>query len=181
MNRIWYAAVIGGVAAALTAGSGIALAQTTTPPAPVSLAQICAATSIAQVDSLIKSVGDRAKLIGPLTPLLDLTVPTVTAPTLNSSVQLAEIKQKLNCDKLETPTTTVPPTTVPPTTEVPADKDCEDFATRTDAQNELAKDPSDPFNLDTDGDGVACEEPTEGVKTPPRGGVETGLGPQVAA
>jgi excalibur calcium-binding domain-containing protein len=43
----------------------------------------------------------------------------------------------------------------PPTTT--ADLDCADFATQQEAQAELERDPSDPNNLDADGDGVACE------------------------
>lgn len=37
------------------------------------------------------------------------------------------------------------------------DLDCSDFATQEDAQAELDKDPSDPHDLDRDGDGIACE------------------------
>src|SRR5215208_950144 len=39
-----------------------------------------------------------------------------------------------------------------------ADLDCADFATQQEAQTELARDPTDPHNLDADDDGVACEE-----------------------
>lgn len=37
------------------------------------------------------------------------------------------------------------------------DFDCNNFSTQTQAQATLAADPSDPNNLDADGDGVACE------------------------
>lgn len=37
------------------------------------------------------------------------------------------------------------------------DLDCDDFATRADAQAELDSNPSDPNNLDADDDGEACE------------------------
>jgi len=37
------------------------------------------------------------------------------------------------------------------------DLDCANFATQREAQAELERDPSDPNNLDADGDGVACE------------------------
>jgi hypothetical protein len=37
------------------------------------------------------------------------------------------------------------------------DKDCTDFRSQAEAQAELERDPSDPNNLDADGDGVACE------------------------
>ena len=36
--------------------------------------------------------------------------------------------------------------------------DCADFATQGAAQRELAKDRTDPYNLDADDDGIACEE-----------------------
>jgi hypothetical protein len=38
------------------------------------------------------------------------------------------------------------------------DLDCADFATHGAAQRELARDPTDPNNLDADDDGLACEE-----------------------
>ena len=37
------------------------------------------------------------------------------------------------------------------------DLDCRDFATREEAQAEFDADPSDPFDLDRDNDGTACE------------------------
>lgn len=40
------------------------------------------------------------------------------------------------------------------------DLDCADFATQAQAQAELARDPSDPNNLDADDDGIPCEEDT---------------------
>ena len=36
------------------------------------------------------------------------------------------------------------------------DYDCSDFATRAQAQRQLL--PGEPYRLDSDGDGVACEE-----------------------
>jgi hypothetical protein len=47
-----------------------------------------------------------------------------------------------------------PPNEPPASTE---DLDCANFATQREAQAELERDPSDPNNLDADGDGVACE------------------------
>ena len=35
---------------------------------------------------------------------------------------------------------------------------CEDFLTQTAAQHTLEHDPSDPYGLDPDGDGIACED-----------------------
>lgn len=37
------------------------------------------------------------------------------------------------------------------------DYDCSDFAFQEDAQAVLDQDPSDPYNLDGDNDGIACE------------------------
>jgi len=45
--------------------------------------------------------------------------------------------------------------------------DCDDFETQGEAQAELEADPSDPNNLDFDGDGVACEELAGGAETVP--------------
>src|SRR5262245_44957249 len=67
------------------------------------------------------------------------------------------------------PDGTLPDVTVPETNEVPppeaeeepeeeVDLDCADFDFQEDAQEELLADPSDPNNLDGDGDGIACEE-----------------------
>lgn len=43
-----------------------------------------------------------------------------------------------------------------PTPEAPIDYDCVDFTTREEAQAVLDQDPTDPYNLDPSGDGVAC-------------------------
>jgi hypothetical protein len=37
------------------------------------------------------------------------------------------------------------------------DLDCTDFDVQEDAQEELERNPDDPYNLDNDGDGIACE------------------------
>jgi hypothetical protein len=80
------------------------------------------------------------------------------------------------------PTTTVPPvTTEPPATTtappVADDKDCKDYATQGDAQVALDSNKDDPYNLDSDNDGKACELyfGAPQVKAP-SGGVETGDG-----
>ena len=39
----------------------------------------------------------------------------------------------------------------------PRDVDCSDFSSQAQAQEELQRDPTDPFTLDPDGDGIACE------------------------
>ena len=47
--------------------------------------------------------------------------------------------------------------TNPVTAYAQQDLDCDDFATSAEAQAELNRDPTDPHNLDTDDDGIACE------------------------
>ena len=78
------------------------------------------------------------------------------------------------------------------------DRDCKDFATQAQAQAALESHPGDPWHLDADHDGIACEsrfgEPTRGpvpskptsttgssnnarqIRAVPRGGVATGDG-----
>lgn len=70
------------------------------------------------------------------------------------------------CDDLPSRGTTEQPTApgqyVPPTAPAPQvdqeDLDCADFVSRAEAQAVLDADPGDPYGLDADGDGVACEE-----------------------
>ncbi len=78
-----------------------------------------------------------------------------------------------------TPTSTTATTTSPtPTSVRPDDRDCPDFPTQAQAQAALAADRTDPDALDTDKDGIACEElfGTQGrqVAVVPNGGVATG-------
>jgi len=58
------------------------------------------------------------------------------------------------------------------------DRDCADFATQAEAQAALEESSGDPERLDSDDDGIACEQQfgTEGrqVAVSPRGGVATG-------
>lgn len=59
--------------------------------------------------------------------------------------------------------------------EKPNDRDCSDYATQPAAQARLDTDPTDPWNLDVDNDGIACEELRSSVVVP-RGSVDTGDG-----
>lgn len=80
------------------------------------------------------------------------------------------------CKPAPTPTPTPAPTTTPAP---PDDVDCDEVSDR-EAQAILDRDRSDPHDLDTDGDGVACEEqlvPKREVVVIPRGGIATGVGP----
>jgi hypothetical protein len=62
------------------------------------------------------------------------------------------------------------------------DLDCSDFAFQEDAQAEFNRDPSDPFRLDADNDGIACEHLPQrpsaaGAATPvSQRGVNAGVG-----
>lgn len=60
------------------------------------------------------------------------------------------------------------------------DLDCEDFATREQAQDVLDADRTDPNNLDSNGNGLACENlpapGTPNVAPAPAGGVAAGGG-----
>lgn len=73
-------------------------------------------------------------------------------------------------DALPTPTLG-PTSTVGPTSTPNADVDCSDFASQTEAQSVLNADPTDPFGLDADDDGIACEELLAPTATPAQGGV----------
>jgi hypothetical protein len=55
------------------------------------------------------------------------------------------------------------------------DRDCSDYATQAKAQARLDSNPADPYNLDVDGDGVACELLPSAVAIP-RGSAQTGDG-----
>ena len=68
----------------------------------------------------------------------------------------------------ESPQRPTPPRTPPPAPEPtpepeppvdlpPGDLDCADFASQAEAQATLEADPSDPYGLDGEGDGIPCE------------------------
>jgi Excalibur calcium-binding domain len=56
------------------------------------------------------------------------------------------------------------------------DLNCSHFATQEEAQAELDRDPSDPYNLDSDNDGIACEELSSGTGTTGRSTTDTTTG-----
>lgn len=105
--------------AGLLAASPLAFAQTTTPTPkpPPSVAQLCAASGTAAVDTLLAGVA-RSGLVGDLAPLLTLTVPTSDTAVLVTAVQLADVRKALNCDPPATATPT--PTATPTATVTPA-------------------------------------------------------------
>ena len=64
---------------------------------------------------------------------------------------------EINAPETTAPETTAPEATLPETTASPsADYSCADFRTQEEAQTYLT--PGDPYVLDPDGDGLACEE-----------------------
>ena len=77
---------------------------------------------------------------------------------------------------------TTGPTTLAARTQT--DLDCSDFVFQEDAQAEFNRDPSDPFRLDTDDDGIACEVLPHRTAVPvppapatiPQRGVNAGVG-----
>ncbi len=73
-----------------------------------------------------------------------------------------------NSEAPESPQRPTPPRTPPPAPEPtpepeppvdlpPGDLDCADFASQAEAQATLEADPSDPYGLDGEGDGIPCE------------------------
>ncbi|MGE3795973.1 MAG: excalibur calcium-binding domain-containing protein [Dehalococcoidia bacterium] len=75
----------------------------------------------------------------------------------------------------EPTTTTAAPTTTtsPPSNADLTGLDCDEFATRADAQEALDAGQGDPHRLDGDADGIACESGGQ-VQVHPEGGVDTG-------
>jgi hypothetical protein len=64
------------------------------------------------------------------------------------------------------PEETSAPPEASPESNASEDLDCSDFDSRVEAQATYNQDPSDPYGLDADGDGVACEWDSDGVSTP---------------
>lgn len=61
------------------------------------------------------------------------------------------------CMKWTNPTLWPAPESEPAVELPPGDLDCADFATQQEAQQTLDADPSDPYGLDGEGDGIPCE------------------------
>lgn len=152
--------LVQGAVAAVVAATVVSVvpAQTTTPTPtpPPSVAQLCAATGVAQVDGLLDAVAE-TQLVGALAPLLDVTVPDGAGVKLD--VDLDKFRDALNCDDpTKTPTPTPDPTTTTPPP--PGDvffPDC-DAVRAAGALPLLTGEPGYRPGLDSDGDGIACEE-----------------------
>lgn len=166
----------GAVAATVTlaALAGLPLAGAASAAEPAATPVTSVVTAPAQEDTEEPPVEDPADDATPA-DAPDATAPDATDP---DETDLEETTPE--------ETTTAPETTTPaagaPTAGRGSDLDCVDLS-RAQAQAVLAADPSDPHNLDRDGDGRACEGPdlvaaagTGQVVAVPGGGVEAGDG-----
>jgi hypothetical protein len=143
------------------------------------IAQVCAATSIGQVDTILNQVADSA-LLRSLDDIVGIDVPEdAQSVEIDSSVQLSDIKRTLNCAST-TPSTDPDPSDDPdPSTVTPAPfPNCK-------AVRRAGLDPISSSNarfqksLDLDGDGIGCElnGDDDQVKKIPNDPPETGEGP----
>lgn len=143
-------AVGAATAALLLTPAGIALAQDD-PAAPPSIVQLCAATDVQAVDTLLAGASE-TDLAGSLKPIASLVVPDEPdGLTLNAGVQLAEVRQALGCSDATT-------TTPPPAPDDPFYENCAaaieaGVAPINRANGEAGYRPA----LDSDSDGIACE------------------------
>jgi Tol biopolymer transport system component len=103
-----------------------------------------------QLEIEITSTIDQISIVGPNEDYIGDHAVSSSDPGFDTAGEYAVVTTTdIACDG------TSPPPDEPPTTT--ADLDCADFATQQEAQAELERDPSDPNNLDADGDGIACE------------------------
>ena len=113
---------------------------------------------------------------------------TTVATTIPQTTTTSTVPQTTTSSSVADQSTSTSSTTTVP------DLDCEDFTSRQAAQAELDKTfPRDPYNLDGDDDGLACEEnesttttttvaiTTTSVPTIPKTGGETATGLAIAA
>jgi hypothetical protein len=163
------------VGSLLTAGVFLAAPAMAATP----IAQICAATSIGQVDTILNQVADVA-LLKSLDDIVGVDVAEDgSSVEIDSSVQLSDIKKTLNC-VTTTPSEDPDPSEDPtPSTVTPAP------FTNCAAVRRAGLDPISSSNarfqksLDLDGDGIGCElnGDDDQVKTIPNDPPETGEGP----
>jgi hypothetical protein len=147
------------------------------------IAQVCAATSISQVDAILNQVADSA-LLRSLDDIVGIDVsPDASSVEIDSSVQLSDIKRTLNC-------ASTTPSTDPSADPDPSDDpDPSTAAPRPfpncKAVRRAGLDPISSSNarfqkgLDLDGDGIGCElnGDDDQVKKIPNDPPETGEGP----
>ena len=97
----------------------------------------------------ITSTIDQITMVGPNDDYIWNYAVSSSDPGFDAAELVVVTTTNIACDAASQPPNQPPTTTT--------DLDCADFATQQDAQAELERDPSDPNNLDADGDGVACE------------------------
>lgn len=137
------------------------------PEPPVSVAQICARTSIDAVDALLASIAE-TELVGALAPLLDITVPSGDGVEVDAAIQLEELRSALNCDPGDDPEPTdePDPTTTAPAPTDPAPTTAPDDDGNTGGGDNGGDDDGDDNGVGGDGSG--------GVSIIPDGAPETG-------
>ncbi|MGE4164062.1 MAG: hypothetical protein AB7G23_20230 [Vicinamibacterales bacterium] len=161
-------------------------------PAPLTVAAVCAASDEAAVNTLLDGVAadDLTGDLAPLAVLVDADADG--ALTLKADTTISAVHTALACvaapdpsadpDPSTTapspPSATTEPTTPTSTAPLPSnadlsDLDCDEFATRQDAQEALDAGQGDPNRLDGDSDGLACETGGQ-VQVIPEGAVDTG-------
>lgn len=83
-------------AVVLAATAATTPTPTPTSPAPPSIAQLCLATGVDEVDDLLADLA-ATDLVGELSPLATLLVPDSESVEFDASVQLDDIRERLNC------------------------------------------------------------------------------------
>src|SRR5215207_6321866 len=103
-----------------------------------------------QLDIEITSTSDQISIVGPDDDYIGDHAVSSSDPGFDTAGDYAVVSTAgIACNGASPP-----PNEAPTSTE---DLDCASFATQQEAQAELERDPSDPNNLDADGDRVACE------------------------
>ena len=175
------AALVAVITATMFSGVGVAAAQS-----PIDVTDPVGSLS----DFLSDPLGSLGDLFGGDSTVPELPeVPSLTAPSDESTTTTESTTPSTTTETVRVPVPVYGPGSpyyryVPPVTAVALG--CHDFADRADAQAVLLRDPSDPYNLDGDNDGQACDRGVTGVAYYtgyPVGGIAagdgTGTGPTV--
>jgi hypothetical protein len=173
MKKLLVTAFSAGALAVMSAAFPVtASAATTETP----IVQVCAATSIAEVDQILNQLAD-SNLIRSLDGIVGIDVPEdAKSIEIDDSVQLSDIRKKLNCTTSTEPSASETPD--PSDDNVPPFANCA-VVRRLGVDPVSSSNPRFQKSLDLDGDGIGCE--TNGdddrVKHRPKGAPETGEGP----
>jgi len=104
-----------------------------------------------QLDIEITSAGSQITIVGPDNNYIGDHAVSSSDPGFDTAGSYRVVSTAaISCEDASSP-----PNQPPTTTE---DLDCAAFATQHEAQAELESDPSDPYGLDADNDGIACED-----------------------